>query len=100
LSQPRSEPKSPLQLGIHASGGWEQAPHLPNILGPLLPTWSSIAEVFLPLLHPSSLDLGLRAAVLLEGPLGSGRRTAARAAAAALGVNYIPVSCIEIRVSK
>jgi MoxR-like ATPase len=40
----------------------------------------------------------LRVAALLEGPRGSGRSTAARAAATALGLNFIPWSCAEIKV--
>ncbi|GLC61818.1 hypothetical protein PLESTB_001806500 [Pleodorina starrii] len=65
--------------------------------GPLLPAWRRVAQVFAPLLHPHTLHLDLPAAtVLLYGPPGSGRRTAARAAAAALGLHFISVSCHEL----
>lgn len=45
-----------------------------------------------------SAPLHLRVAALVEGPAGSGRTTAARAAAAALGLNFVAWSCAEIRV--
>ncbi len=53
-------------------------------------------QVFAPLLHPSALHTELSAALLLHGPHGSGRRTAARAAAAALGLHCVAVSCHEL----
>ena len=37
-------------------------------------------------------------AALLHGPDGSGRATAAMAAAAALGVHLVAYSCLELRV--
>lgn len=57
-----------------------------------------VASLLAPLLHPGSLGVEVRASLLLLGPPGSGRRTAARAAAAALGLHYIPVSGYELRV--
>ena len=39
---------------------------------------------------------GLRAALLLVGPAGSGRTTAATAAAAALGLHLIPFNCHDL----
>lgn len=59
-------------------------------------TTRSNPQVFAPLLHPSALQPELSAALLLHGPHGSGRRTAARAAAAALGLHCVAVSCHEL----
>ncbi len=42
---------------------------------------------------------GVHAAILLTGPEGSGRATAARAAAAALGLHVVPFSGQELRSS-
>ena len=39
----------------------------------------------------------LRTAVLVQGPPGAGKRTAATAAASALGVHLVPFSCQELR---
>ena len=44
----------------------------------------------------SGRDAALRVALLLHGPSGSGRATAARAAAAALGLHVVPFSCHEL----
>jgi len=52
----------------------------------------------LPLRLARSQAMQLRVAALLEGPRGSGCSTAARAAAAALGLNFIPWSCAELKV--
>ena len=46
-----------------------------------------------------SAEYGLRVAVLLHGPQGSGRATAAMAAAIAIGAHVIPYSCHELKVS-
>ncbi|KAL6751637.1 hypothetical protein V8C86DRAFT_3177093, partial [Haematococcus lacustris] len=45
----------------------------------------------------AGLSLGLQASVLLTGPPGSGKKTAGRAAAAALGLHCITTSCLELR---
>lgn len=55
-------------------------------------------QVVAPLLHPATLHVDMRAAVLLHGPSGSGKRTAARAAASALGLHFIHVSCHDLKV--
>ena len=45
-----------------------------------------------------SAEYGLRVAALLHGPDGSGRATAAMAAAAALGIHLVAYSCLELKV--
>ncbi|KAG2428807.1 hypothetical protein HXX76_011507 [Chlamydomonas incerta] len=87
------------QLGSDPAAVLPRAPGpgLAGTPGPLLPTWRRVAEVLAPLLHPAALALDLPApALLLHGPPGSGRRTAARAAAAALGLHFVAVSCHEL----
>ncbi|KAI8467615.1 MAG: hypothetical protein J3K34DRAFT_523599 [Monoraphidium minutum] len=84
-------------LGVHASAGWHPAPGLPGVCGPLLPVWREVARVMAPLMHPAAAGAPLRAAVLLHGPRGSGKQTAARAAAAALGMNFMAWSALEVR---
>jgi len=86
-------------LGVHATAAWHPAPGLPGVCGPLLPSWRGVARTVAPLLHPAAVDVPVRAALLLHGPRGSGKQTAARAAAAALGMHCISWSCLEIRVS-
>ncbi|GFR44514.1 hypothetical protein Agub_g5780, partial [Astrephomene gubernaculifera] len=72
-------------------------PGLVGTPGPLLPAWRSVAQLLAPLLHPATLHLDLPpVTLLLYGPPGSGRRTAVRAAAAALGLHLVPVSCHEL----
>ncbi len=44
-----------------------------------------------------SSALALQVAVLLLGPRGSGRGTAVRAAAAALGIHFVPFSCHDLK---
>ncbi|KAG2449569.1 hypothetical protein HYH02_005102 [Chlamydomonas schloesseri] len=88
-----------LQLGSDPAAVLPRVPGpgLAGTPGPLLPTWRRVAEVLAPLLHPAALALDLPApALLLHGPPGSGRRTAARAAAAALGLHFVAVSCHEL----
>lgn len=85
-------------LGVDASAAWHPAPGLPGVCGPLLPAWRELARTAAPLLHPAAADVPVRAAALLHGPRGSGKQTAARAAAAALGLNFLPWSCHELRV--
>ena len=43
-------------------------------------------------------ELHVRASVLLHGPAGGGKVTAAVAAAAALGVHVVPFNCHELKV--
>ncbi len=47
------------------------------------------------LMLQKGLESGLRIALLLHGPSGSGKNTAVSAAAAALGLHVIPFSCHE-----
>jgi hypothetical protein len=87
-------------LGVHASAAAAAStPGLPGVPGPLTDTWRSVGAVLAPLLHPAAAAVDLAVALLLWGPRGSGRRTAARAAAAALGLNCIELSCHDLRVS-
>ena len=44
-----------------------------------------------------SSALALQVAVLMIGPRGSGRATAARAATAALGIHLVPFSCHDLK---
>lgn len=44
-----------------------------------------------------SAALALQVAVLMLGPRGSGRATAVRAAAAALGIHLVPFSCHDLK---
>jgi hypothetical protein len=85
-------------LGVHASAALHAAPGLPGVSGPLNNTWRSVANVLVPLLHPESACIELHVSLLLWGPRGSGRRTAARAAAAALGLQVIELSCYDLKV--
>ena len=66
-------------------------------VGQLLPTWESIAHVVACTIHPQSTMITMRPAILLHGPHGAGKRTATRAAAAALGCHFISLSCEDIR---
>ncbi|GAX82166.1 hypothetical protein CEUSTIGMA_g9594.t1 [Chlamydomonas eustigma] len=72
---------------------------LQGVAGPLRSTWKQVAKLMAPLLHPETKNLELKMSLLLHGPRGSGRRTAVRAAAAALGLHYIPISCHDFRGS-
>jgi hypothetical protein len=92
--------KQPLLLGVHASAAYQPAPGLPGVSGPLTDNWRQVGQLLAPLLHPSSAAVELSCSLLLWGPRGSGRRTAARAAAAALGMHVIEWSCHDLRVSK
>ena len=56
-------------------------------------------QVLVPLLHPAALGTDMRVSLLLHGPDGSGRRTAVRAAAAALGLHCICVTCHDLQGS-
>jgi hypothetical protein len=86
-------------LGVHADAAWHPAPGLPGVCGPLLPSWREVAALVAPLLHPKGWDVNVRLAVLLEGPTGSGKATAAHAAAAALGMQSISWSARDLKVS-
>jgi len=85
-------------LGAHASAAWASAVGLPGVPGPLTATWKALGRVVAPLLHPAASGVELSVSALLWGPRGSGRRTAARAAAAALGLNFIELSCHDLKV--
>ncbi|KAA6429814.1 MAG: peroxisome biogenesis 6-like [Trebouxia sp. A1-2] len=84
------------QVGVHANAAWDPNPELAGC-GPLLPSWRQLADLFLPLLHRDSSALALQVAVLLLGPRGSGRGTAVRAAAAAVGIHFVPFSCHDLK---
>ncbi|DBB17357.1 TPA: hypothetical protein ACH3X3_014397 [Trebouxia sp. C0006] len=84
------------QVGVHANAAWDPNPELAGC-GPLLPSWRQLADLFMPLLHRDSSALALQVAVLLLGPRGSGRGTAVRAAAAALGIHFVPFSCHDLK---
>ncbi|KAJ9515520.1 hypothetical protein QJQ45_021655, partial [Haematococcus lacustris] len=98
ISQPMSiQPLDGTEVSLVVTA-WHPRPGLPGLLGPLLPdSWRAVAAVLAPLLHPQGLSLGLQASVLLTGPPGSGKKTAGRAAAAALGLHCITTSCLELR---
>ncbi|KAL0039627.1 hypothetical protein WJX77_003781 [Trebouxia sp. C0004] len=84
------------QVGVHANAAWDPNPELAGC-GPLLPSWRRLADLFMPLLHRDSSALALQVAVLLLGPRGSGRSIAVRAAAAALGIHFVPFSCHDLK---
>jgi hypothetical protein len=92
--------KQQLLLGVHASAAYQAAAGLPGVPGPLTDNWRHVGQLLAPLLHPSSAAVELSCSLLLWGPRGSGRRTAARAAAAALGMHVIEWSCYDLKVSK
>ncbi|KAK9832032.1 hypothetical protein WJX81_000155 [Elliptochloris bilobata] len=87
--QPASE------VGDNASAAWREPAELPRA-GVLLPAWRRLAELLAPVLHPDAPRSGVRLAVMLLGPRGAGKATAARAAAAALGLHLVPFSCAEL----
>ena len=89
---------APLLLGATASAAWAPSVGVSGVPGPLTATWKAVGAVLAPLLHPSSAAVELAVSLLLWGPRGSGRRTAARAAAAALGCNVIELSCHDLKV--
>eukprot|EP00890_Picochlorum_soloecismus_P000322 jgi/Picsp_1/1290/NSC_04771-R1_peroxin 6 len=73
------------------------AAHLVHV-GHLLLRWRNIAEIIAPVIHPSSRRIPMKCSILLHGTAGSGKRTAAAAAAAALGCHLISISCQDIKV--
>ncbi|KAL4420721.1 hypothetical protein ABPG75_010377 [Micractinium tetrahymenae] len=85
-------------LGVHASAAAAPAPLLPPA-GPLLPAWRPLAQLLASALHPGTAGLPLRLAVLLHGPAGCGKRTAAAAAAAATGSHLVSLSCHDIKAA-
>jgi hypothetical protein len=95
---PKQQQQQPLLLGVHASAAYQHAPGLPGVPGPLTDNWRHVGHLLAPLLHPSSAAVELSCSLLLWGPRGSGRRTAARAAAAALGMHVIEWSCHDLKV--
>jgi hypothetical protein len=96
--QQQQQQQQPLLLGVHASAAYQHAPGLPGVPGPLTDNWRHVGTLLAPLLHPSSAAVELSCSLLLWGPRGSGRRTAARAAAAALGMHVIEWSCHDLKV--
>ena len=85
-------------LGWSWDASWSpDAAHLAHV-GHLLPHWRNVAEIIAPVVHPSSRRIPMKCSILLHGPAGSGKRTAAAAAAAALGCHLISISCQDIKV--
>lgn len=85
-------------LGWCAHASWMNpgSVTLPYI-GRLLPLWEKIASIVSCTMHPSSLNIRMRTSILLHGPHGAGKRVAARAASAALGIHFLSISCEDIR---
>ncbi|KAI8103357.1 hypothetical protein M9435_004696 [Picochlorum sp. BPE23] len=85
-------------LGWCAHASWMNpaSVSLPYI-GRLLPLWEKIASIVACTMHPSSLNIRMRTSILLHGPHGAGKRVAARAASAALGIHFLSISCEDIR---
>lgn len=92
----RHEEAPALRLGEHLHACSLPAPHLAGVSGALRPTWRQVAALLAPLLHPASAHVDLHVSLLVHGPRGSGRRTAVRAAAAALGMHCVPWSAYDI----
>ncbi len=92
-------PSAAPALGEWASAVAHAAPGLAGVPGPLTGTWRRLARLLAPLLHPAAAHVDVAASVLLWGPRGSGRRTAARAAAAALGLHALEFNCHDLRVN-
>ncbi|GAQ84862.1 peroxin 6 [Klebsormidium nitens] len=55
-----------------------------------------VARLLAPSLHPAARGLQLRTAVLLLGPPGVGKRSAARAAAESLGIHVVEYNCYDL----
>ena len=85
-------------LGVHALAAAVPRPLLPAV-GPLLPAWRPLAQLLASVLHPGSAGVPLRLAVLLHGPPGSGKRTAAAAAAAAVGCHLVSLSSHDVKAA-
>ena len=66
-------------------------------VGQLLPVWEDIAHVVACTIHPQSTAITMRPSIMLHGPNGAGKRTATKAAAAALGCHFVSLSCEDIR---
>lgn len=88
--------ESSLALGVHACAAAAPAPLLP-LAGPMLPAWRALARLLASALHPGTAGLPLRLAVLLHGPAGCGKRTAAGAATAATGCHLVSLSCHDVK---
>lgn len=86
-----------LELGSTFTSSSSQVCLLKNV-GPLLPLWKEVAACVCPVLHSLAAELDFRVSVLLRGPKGSGRTTAAQAAAKALGMQIVVINSIELKV--
>jgi len=93
---PRPDPHPP--LFDDALAAWAPHPALPGA-GPLLPPWRAAARALAPALVHGPDRVGVRAALLITGPVGSGRATAASAAAAALGLKVVRFSARDLSPS-
>lgn len=59
-------------------------------------SWTTLAALIASTMHPATENVGLRLALLLHGPPGSGKRAAAEAASEAIGCHFIACSCHEL----
>eukprot|EP00884_Botryococcus_braunii_P001649 jgi/Botrbrau1/11485/Bobra.0360s0012.1 len=96
VPQPPTTSLQPLGLGRDIGAAWLEPAFLPGT-GPLLPAWRQLASIIAPVMHQGAANAGVRVAVLITGPEGSGRTTAVKAAAAALGLQLLPFSALEVR---
>lgn len=71
--------------------GWR----LPYV-GTLLSSWKTVAELLARVMHPATLSMPLNTALLVHGPQGSGKRTAIKAAAAAIGCHAVWLSAEDL----
>ncbi|CAD7703056.1 unnamed protein product [Ostreobium quekettii] len=93
---PLLQPQSVKSLGWAANASWHVEPHLSGT-GPVLPVWRQVAALVAPLVHTAVTSMEFRVSALLIGAEGSGRRTAVAAAAEALGLHLISLSCHDIK---
>jgi hypothetical protein len=93
-----SSSSSSTMLGAHGGAAVAAQPLL-RPAGMLLPAWRQLAELLASVLHPAAAGVPLRLAVLLHGPSGSGKRTAAAAATAAAGCHLVSLSCHDVKAA-
>lgn len=84
-------------VAAQCSGRAASGPHARKRVLPATTPHLPTPQVLAPLLHPAALATDMRVSLLLHGPAGSGRRTAVRAAAAALGLHCITASCHDLQ---
>ncbi len=96
-ARPPLRTRRPLPSPLHLAGPWERVvcSRLPPHRALALP--SPRPQLLSPHLHPRATHLELPPThLLLHGPPGSGRATAARAAAAALGLHFLALPASEL----